>query len=73
VGLPLRLVQPLQLGFLLLGFMGSLALLRHFASQDSQHRTMRAFLPWATVCMLLFTAGWWLMTQPMDMRATFLE
>jgi uncharacterized membrane protein (GlpM family) len=35
-------------------------------------RRIRAFSPWAVVCVLLFLASIWLMTQPMDMRATMM-
>lgn len=73
VGLPLRLVQPVELGFLLLGWAGSLTVAFRLAEEDSAERPMRVFLPWAAVCTLLLAAAVWLMLQPMDMRATFLE
>jgi hypothetical protein len=73
VGLPVRFVQPLQYGFLLLGLFGSLALAHHYAEEDSPSTWIRAFFPWAIVCVILFSSGIWLLSQPMDMRATFLE
>ena len=33
---------------------------------------MRAFVPWASVCMMFWAASVWLMFQPMEMRAMFL-
>jgi hypothetical protein len=30
---------------------------------------MRAFIPWAAVCLLIGFASVWLMFQPMEMRA----
>jgi hypothetical protein len=33
---------------------------------------MRAFLPWGVLCIVLFICCAWLMTQPMDMRATMM-
>jgi hypothetical protein len=70
VGLPKYVVEPLEFGFLLLGLAGSLSIAWQLAEQDSEDRTVRAFLPWAAVSLLLFAASCWLMTQPMDMRAT---
>jgi hypothetical protein len=71
VGLPLRFVQPLEFGFLLLGFSGALTVVHGLARDDCGDRWPRAFAPWAAVCTLLFAAALWLMSQPMDMRATF--
>jgi len=71
-GIPTRFVQAIELGFLLLGFAGSLLVTHRLASEDCQQRPMRAFVPWATVCMLIWGASVWLMFQPMEMRATFL-
>jgi ferredoxin len=71
VGLPLRLVQPLELGFLLCGAIGSLVVAYRLAEEDSPGRPLRVFAPWAAVCLLLLAAGVWLIQQPMDMRATF--
>ena len=71
-GIPTRFVQPIELGFLLLGFAGSLLVTYRLASEDCEGRPMKAFVPWATVCTLIWAASVWLMFQPMEMRATFL-
>ena len=73
VGLPVTIVQPIEYGFLLLGLLGSLMMAHNLAEQDCPSRWVKAFLPWAAVCVLLFGAAAWLISQPMDMRATFLE
>jgi ferredoxin len=73
VGLPTRLVQPIEYGFLLLGLFGSLTMTHELAEQDCSLRWVKAFVPWAVVSVLLFGAAAWLIAQPMDMRATFLE
>jgi ferredoxin len=73
VGLPVTIVQPIEYGFLLLGLLGSLMMAHNLAEQDCPSRWIKAFLPWAAVCVLLFGAAAWLIAQPMDMRATFLE
>lgn len=70
VGLPKTIVTPLEFGFLLLGLFGSLSIAWQLAEQDSEEHTVRVFVPWAVVCLLIFAASCWLMTQPMDMRAT---
>jgi hypothetical protein len=72
VGLPQSLVQPIEFGFLLLGLAGSLMIAWRLAEQDAEERAFRAFIPWATICLMLWIASLWLMTQPMDMRATIM-
>jgi ferredoxin len=72
VGIPKYVVEPLEFGFLLLGLAGSLMIVWQLAEQDSEEHAFRAFTPWAVVCLLLFLASVWLMTQPMDMRATMM-
>lgn len=72
VGLPQSLVQPIEFGFLLLGLAGSLMIVWRLAEQDSDDHAFRAFTPWAALCLMLWLASLWLMTQPMDMRATIM-
>jgi ferredoxin len=72
VGFPKYVVEPLEFGFLLLGMAGSLLVAWQLAEEDSERHPVRAFLPWATVCLLLLLASVWLMLQPMDMRATIM-
>lgn len=72
VGLSKTVVEPLEFGFLLLGLAGSLLIAWRLAEDDAEDRPVRAFLPWAVVCGLLFAASVWLMMQPMDMRATMM-
>jgi hypothetical protein len=72
LGIPLRAVQPLQIGFLVLGLMGSLFVIHRLAQDDCSDHPVRAFVPWATVSVVLWLAAIWLMFQPMDMRGTFL-
>jgi ferredoxin len=72
VGLPKTIVEPLQFGFLLLGLAGSLMVAWHLAEEDAEQHPLRAFVPWAAVCVLLLLASVWLMMQPMDMRATMM-
>jgi ferredoxin len=71
-GIPTRFVQPMELGFLLLGLAGSLLVTHRLATEDSATRPMRAFLPWAAVGVVIWISSVWLMLQPMEMRATFL-
>jgi ferredoxin len=71
-GLPARFVQPLELGFIVLGFAGSLLVTLHFAEEDCAEHPMRAFVPWAAVCVIIGLASVWLMFQPMELRATLM-
>jgi hypothetical protein len=72
VGVPGRFVQPVQLGFLILGCFGSLLVTRRLADEDCPERPMRAFVPWAAVSLIIWLAAVWLIFQPMEMRATML-
>jgi ferredoxin len=72
VGIPRYVVEPLEFGFLMLGMAGSLMVAWHLAEEDSEEHPIRAFAPWAAVCLLLLLASIWLMVQPMDMRATMM-
>ncbi len=71
-GIPMRFVQPIELGFIILGFFGSLLVTHRLAEEDCPGHPMRAFIPWAIVCLLICAAALWLMFQPMEMRATFM-
>jgi hypothetical protein len=71
-GLPARLVYPLELGFLGLGLLGSLLVAWRIAERDHPERALRTFVPWAGLCVLLGLTAIWLLSQPMEMRGTFL-
>jgi ferredoxin len=68
-GIPSNVVQVIEIGFLLLGFSGSLIITHGLAAEDSPNRTLQAFLPWAAVCAILWIFAMWLIFQPMEMRA----
>jgi hypothetical protein len=72
-GISRTMVQPLEIGFLILGLAGSLLVTHHLAIEDAPEKPMRAFMPWATVCVLLWIGALWLISQPMDMRGTFIS
>jgi hypothetical protein len=72
VGLPRTVVEPIEFGFLLLGLAGSMLVAWRLAQDDSEDHPLRAFAPWGVLCVVLFLCCVWLMTQPMDMRATML-
>jgi ferredoxin len=67
-GIPARFIQPMELGFLLLGLAGSLLVAFRLAEEDSPRKVMRAFAPWASVSVIIWLASVWLMYQPMEMR-----
>lgn len=72
-GLPSNIVQVIEIGFLLLGFAGSLVLIHTLAHEDVPDRPLRAFVPWAAVSAVLWVASMWLMFQPMEMRAMLMS
>jgi polyferredoxin len=65
-------LYPLELGFLGLGWFGSLLVAYRLAEQDHPHQPWRIFAPWAVLLSVLFAAAIWLMGQPMEMRGTFM-
>jgi hypothetical protein len=71
-GVPAPIVLVIEIGFLLLGFAGSLVITHSLASEDAPQHPMRAFLPWASVSLIIWAASIWLMFQPMEMRATMM-
>jgi hypothetical protein len=71
-GLPENVVYPMELGFLGLGLAGSLMVIYRLAEEDCASSPVKAFAPWAVLCALLWLSAIWLMSQPMEMRGTFL-
>ena len=61
-------VYPIQLGFVLLGTLGSLALAYRISEQDYPARAARATLPWSIVAIVLAVAALWMFSTPMEMR-----
>jgi polyferredoxin len=73
VGLPERTVYPMELGFLGLGLVGSWIVSVRLARQDHPEAPARAWLPWCVLHSILWLSAVWLLSQPMEMRGTFLE
>jgi hypothetical protein len=71
-GLPERSVYPVELGLLGLGLLGSLLLAYRLAEEDDAAHPRRVFAAWAALCLLLSASALWLLSQPMEMRGTFL-
>ena len=71
-GLRPGFVKPIETGLLLLGLLVSLGVCWRVAEDVSPSRTRRVVLPWAGLVGALFLAALWLMSQPMEMRGTFL-
>jgi hypothetical protein len=71
-GLPEASVYPIEIGFLGLGLLGSLLVIYRLSEQDSATRPGRVFTIWAGLCVLLWVSALWLLSQPMEMRSTFL-
>ncbi|HEV7902668.1 MAG TPA: hypothetical protein VGO96_02415 [Pyrinomonadaceae bacterium] len=70
-GLPKAAIYPVELGFLGLGLLGSLLVSYRLAEEDTTTtRSKRVFALWAGLCVLLWVAALWLMSQPMEMRGT---
>jgi ferredoxin len=61
-------VYPVQLGCLLLGTIGSLAVAHRISSRLRPAHALAASLPWAVLIVTLACAATWILGQPMDMR-----
>lgn len=71
-GLPETIVFPMEIGFLGLGLLGTLLIAWRIATRFAPKTPGKAFAPWAAVGVLLFGTACWILTQPMNMRGTFL-
>jgi polyferredoxin len=61
-------VFPIQLGFILLGTLGSLTVAYHISEREYRDRPGPATLPWALLMVALATIAIWILSQPMEMR-----
>jgi hypothetical protein len=71
-GLSENAVYPIEMGFLGLGLLGSLLVSYRMAEEDTESHTGRVFSVWAGLCFLLWISAMWLLSQPMEMRGTFM-
>jgi polyferredoxin len=70
-GLAPNLVQVFEFGFITLGLLGSLLVTYAIAAAD-ERRPLRVFVVWAALSMIIAAGAFWLMSQPMEMRAVTL-
>jgi hypothetical protein len=69
VGLSPGSVFPVQLGFVLLGALGSLAVAYRISQRDYPERPGLAMVPWALLTVMLTLTVVWILSLPMEMRA----
>jgi hypothetical protein len=69
VGLQPGAVFPIQLGCIVLGAAGSLAMVQATSRRDQPTRPLLASTPWLAVVLLIATTALWILSQPMEMRA----
>jgi hypothetical protein len=62
-------VYPIQLGCLLLGAIGSIAVAHRVSTRLHPGRPIAASLPWIALIAALALTATWVLSQPMDMRA----
>jgi polyferredoxin len=62
---------PIELGLVLLGTVGSLAVAHRISRRDRPRTAGRATAPWALLVVCLAAAAVWILSQPMEMRGTF--
>jgi hypothetical protein len=61
-------VFPLQIGFVLLGTIGSLAVAYGISEREHSDRPVVATAPWAVVIVVIAAAALWVLSSPMEMR-----
>lgn len=71
-GLSEAQVWPIEIGFLALGALGSIAVTWQLAVRDFGNAARLAFVPWVCLHAGLFATALWLLAQPMEMRGTYL-
>ncbi|HEX5107958.1 MAG TPA: hypothetical protein VFV95_05910 [Vicinamibacterales bacterium] len=62
-------VYVIQLGCVLIGMLGSLAVAFQLSARMHPARPLLASVPWTLVIVLLAAAATWVLSQPMEMRA----
>jgi hypothetical protein len=67
-----NVVQLFEFGFITLGLLGSLLVSYSIAATDEVAHPVRVFVPWATLALVMAGAAFWLLSQPMEMRAVML-
>ena len=71
-GMPEELVYPIELGLIGLGTIGSMLATYSIAVREYPDRSRHAFAPWALLFAVIAASAIWLLSQPMEMRGTFL-
>lgn len=61
---------PIEIGCILVGAVGSLALAYRISDREYPDRASHAAAPWALVTVALSAAAVWILSQPMEMRGT---
>jgi polyferredoxin len=67
-GMQAGAVYPIQLGFLILGACGSIALVQTGSIRGTPRRSGAAAFPWYAIVLALFITAVWILSLPMDMR-----
>jgi hypothetical protein len=67
-GLAPNVVQLFEFGFITLGLLGSL-LVSYAIATAEESRPVRVFIVWAGLSVIIAAGAFWLMSQPMEMRA----
>src|SRR6185503_17836080 len=70
-GLAPNVVQLFEFGFIILGLLGSL-LVSYGIAMAEEVRPVRVFIIWAALSLVIAAGAFWLMSQPMEMRAVAL-
>jgi polyferredoxin len=67
-GMPPGAVYPMQFGVIMLGALGSIALVQATSRRDHPERPVLTSLPWIVIVVALAAVALWILQQPMEMR-----
>jgi ferredoxin len=73
VGLSQNVVRVFEYGFLSVGLVGSWLVSHRLTEAEHSNHRRAIFALWALVCLVLWAAALWLMSQPMEMRSVMLS
>jgi hypothetical protein len=62
-------VFPIQIGFVALGVLGSLAVARGISEREYPASPLAATIPWSVVLLIMAAVALWVLSNPMEMRA----
>lgn len=71
MGVPVKVILPMQMGILLMGLVGAVMVLHKRTVTFDQNHALGMAAPWYVLILLLSVFAAWVFSLPMEMRGTF--